>query len=338
MTQKRAAILLGNATAMATTPSWRHALQQHDLTAILLAPPKNAHGKTRAPYDLVLNVCDSDLATLRHTVTRLSNRFQIVAIVPPIGDSVETQQLGHSAAILAEELKLPGFTSAAFTLASNRYLTRCHWQQTQLPMSDFSLIQFPSALIPAAISIGLPVRLSPIHYQLRHLCAHIQREVDAPKAYQLIAHTLQRHILIHPAPLIENGQDPRTHHHIRFSWMSDMLASAEPTATSVETTVLVHDRVPQVVTCTPIAQRQRGTTSQLKRSDIIKMTELSIEGCKALQIQNGVATCLLQHAGKRILLDGIIPNHIDGRLIPAMEVICKQSWPEIMLKMSLQPA
>lgn len=286
----------------------------------------------RAPYDLVLNVSDSEIATFRHAITRLANRFQIAAIIPPIGDSVDTQPLGYTAAVLAEELKLPGFASAAFALAANRYLTRCHWQHAQLPISDFSLIQFPSALLPAAVSMGLPVRLSPIHYHLRHLYAHIQREIDAPKAYRLIAGTLQRHILTHATPLVENGQDPRTQHHIRFSWMSDMLASTESPATSVETTLLVHDCKPQVVTCTPIAQRQRNTAPKLKRRDIITMTELSIEGCKALQIQNGVATCMLHHTADRILLDGIIPNHIDGRLIPAMEASCKRSWPEIMMK------
>jgi hypothetical protein len=300
----------------------------------VLATP-NAIRCKQLPCDLVLNVGDGDLATLRHAITRLSNRFQIVAIVPPVADSINAQQLGHTAATLSEELKLPGFSKSAFALAENRYLTRCHWQHAQLPMSNFSLIQFPSALLPAAVSIGLPIRLSPIHYHLRHLCTHIQREIDAPKAYQLISRTLQRHILTHPASLTENGQDPRTHHHIRFSWMSDMLASADLTATSVETTVLVHNHTPQVVTCTPIAHRRHNATPNLKRSDIVKMTELSIEGCKALQIQSGVATCILQHSANRILLDGIIPNHVDGRLIPAIEASCKRPWPEIMMKMAL---
>lgn len=323
---------------MATVTTWRRALQQHNLAAIHLATKGTAGDKDHALGDLTLNICDTESASLRGAIARLATRFNIVAIVPPMGDSAECQALSYRAALLAEELKLPGFASAAFALSANRYLARCHWQNNTLPVSTFSLIQFPSALFPAATHIGLPVRLSPIHYHLRHLCAHIQRETDAAKAYRLIAGTLQRHILSHPASLVENGEDPRTQHHIRFSWMSDMLASAEPPATSIETTLLVRNGAPQVVTCAPIAQRQRSTLPTLKQRDIATITELSMEACKALRIQNGVATCMMQRTSAQIVLDGIIPNYIDARLVAAMETCYKSTWPEIMLKTALQPA
>lgn len=117
-----------------------------------------------------------------------------------------------------------------------------------------------------------------------------------------------------------------------------MLASAEPPSTSTETTLLVRNGAPQVVTCAPIAQRQRSTLPTLKRSDIATITELSIEACKALHIQNGVATCMVQRTPKQIVLDGIIPNYIDARLVTAMETCYKSTWPEIMLKTVLQTA
>lgn len=339
MNRKPAAIVLSNLGDVATTISWANAIRQHDVTPILLTvtPPGTATDATPAPlpFDLQLSVRDAELATLRETIGQLSESYSIAALIPSGATSAEAIALGHAAALLTSELALPGFGAVAFTTSTNRYLARCYWQRAGLPVTDFSLVQFPSALPAAGAMIGFPVRLTPIHYGLRHLTSRISRESEVGSAYHLIANTLQRHALTHPGLRFDNGIDPRTHHHIRFSWMSDMLVSADPAGTPVETVMHIAQGTPQVLACAPIAQRGRRTAS-LARKAILKSSELSMEACKAVGIQNGIATCILQHTPSGTYLDGILPNSVDNRFIPAIERAQKQTWAEIILRTFLK--
>ncbi len=307
--------------------------RRRDLSSVLLRIA--AHAKmpprcTRTPHDLALDIRDCDMETLRAALARLSDRFQIVAIIPPIGVSSKHLQLGQTIAGLSDQLTLPGFSEAAFVTARNRYLTRCHWQNAGLPTSAFSLVQFPSALDPAIASIGLPARLSPLHYGLQHLEAHVQRDTEKTKAYQLVARTLQRYALTHPAPDLYSGEDPRTRHHIRFSFSTDQLAAAMPPGITVEFTLLIRNGIPKTISATPITERRGGAQPVVNRAIIAKTASLAIEGCVALGIRTGIVCCLIRHAADGDFLDGVIPNYIDARVIPMIEEDCGMSWPEVV--------
>lgn len=287
---------------------------------------------TPTHHDLALDLRDGSADALRATLARLSERFQILALLPPFGASSQHLSLGQTIAGLSDAMALPGFSEAAFVAAKNRYLTRCCWQNAGLPTTAFSLIQFPSALVPAIADIGLPARLSPLHYTLPHLEAHLLREIESSRAYQLISRTLQRHALTHPAPEFSIGEDPRTHHRIRFSFSTDQLAVAAPAGIMVEFTLIIRDGVPQTAAATPITQRRNSTPPTVKRTRIVKMAQLAIEGCVALGIKTGVVCCMIQHTADGDFLDGIIPNYIDTRVIPLIEENCKMPWPEIVLR------
>lgn len=340
MNRKPAAIVLSNLGDVAQTISWARAIRQLDVSPILLTvtPPGTETDATPAPlpFDLQLSVRDAQLSTLRATISQLSERYTIAAVIPTGDTTSDAIDLGFAASQLTDALALPGFGASAFAISANRYLTRCHFQRADLPVTDFSLVQFSSALPAAGAMIGLPVRLSPIHYGLRHLTSRISRESEACSAYHLISNTLQRHALTHPGMRFDNGTDPRTHHHIRFSWMSDMLVAADPAGTTVETVVHVRQGVPQALACAPIAQRGRRTAT-LTRKAILWNSELSVEACKAVSIQSGIATCITQHSPEGTYLDGIIPNGVDNRFIPAIESGQKQTWAEFILRTFLKP-
>ncbi len=288
--------------------------------------------KAASGYDLVVDVANTDPATLRAALQRLSEQFELRALIPPLGIPDATHGLSHSVALLAEELNLPGFSTAAVTTAENRYLSRCRWQKSQLPVTDFALIQFPSAAVSASATIGLPVRFSPIHYGLRHLFANVTRESETQGAYRLVATTLQRHALMHDGTQIINGEDPRTHHHIRFSFSTDLLAVASPPGIPIEVTLIFSNGTPQAVSCTPIRSRRGKVPPSVSRMNIAKMTRLAIEGSQAIGIQTGVICCIIQHTKNGDYLDGIIPNHVDPRIIPMLENQYHLSWGEIVLK------
>lgn len=234
---------------------------------------------TKARHDIALDIRDGSDATLRAALERLSERFQIMELIPPIGISSQHLHLGQTIAGLSDAMALPGFSKIAFATAMNRYVTRCHWKNMGLPTTAFSLIQFPSALDLAVAATGLPARLSPLHYTLPRLEAHIQRNSESAKAYQLVARALQHHSLTHP---------------IDFSFTTDQLAVATPPGITVGLTMIIRNGIPKVA----------------NRSSTTKMAKLAIEGCVTLGIKTGIAYCLIQHTDTGDFLDGIIPNYI----------------------------
>lgn len=311
-------------TGVLTTQKTRRG--PRDLSNILLRIASHTGEPRRvrwAQRTIALDIRDGSADTLRTTIAHLSKRFQILALLPPIGVSSQHLHLGQAIAGLSDDMALPGFSRAAFATAMNRYLTRCHWQYRGLPTTAFSLVQFPSAIDPVIATIGLPARLSPLHYALPHLEAHILRNTENAKAYQLIARTLQRHTLTHPVFEPYNGEDPRIHHHTRFSFATDQLVVASPVGITVEFTLIIRDGVPQTVSASTIIQRHGSTQPAVSHTRIAKMAQLAIEGCAAIGIRTGIVSCLINHTGIGDFLDGIIPNYIDARIIPYIEKNCR---------------
>lgn len=344
MTQKRTAIVQCCLGDMGKPPSRKNSCRPYDALFIQLRVPPAINGaqrtERRSSADLVLDVRDGDLATLRTTLLRLSERYAIRALLPPINAGAAGLQVGAAVAQLAAEWGLPGASPAAYATSLNRYLSRCQWQKKDLPTTPFSLIQFPSALAPAIATVGLPSRLSPLHYGLPHLSAHISQESEGQRAYHLVSHTLQRQALVQPLPVANDGVDPRTQHHFRFSFTSDVLATADPGGLPVEATVLIHCGQAQILSCTPIIRRQRGPKSAqfpaLSRDRIMEIAQVAMDGCAAIDIDTGIVTCRLHTTPTGIFLDGVIPNVIDERLIPGIEAVHKQRWDEIILDLHLQ--
>lgn len=254
-----------------------------DLSHVLLriASHPVAQRRARKPqHSLALDIRDGSDVTLRATLECLSERFQIMGLIPPIGISSQHLYLGHTIAGLSDVMALPGFSKNAFATTMNRYLTRCHWKNMGLPTTAFALVQLPSALDAAISSVGLPARLSPIHYALPRLEAHILHKAETTKTYKFVARALQHHALTHP---------------IHFSFTTDLLAVAAPPGITVGLTMIIRNGIPKVA--------NRPSTS--------KMAQLAIEGCVALGIKTGFAYCLIQHTDTGDFLDGIIPNYID---------------------------
>lgn len=260
-------------------------------------------------FDLVLDIGQATLPILRHTLDRLTDRYHVIAFVPPNGTAFAAQEAARLITQVAEERHLPSFGSRALAIAGNRFLTLCHWQMASLPTVPFALVQFPSALTAAAATMGYPAQLSPLTYALPHLVAHVHREGDLAKAHQLVSRVMHRHALSHPSPSLSDGCDPRTGHHIRFSPSTDMLLTASRTSESCALTVITRKGQPKAQIC-------KGP--RLQKMEVHTICELATAACKVLDIQNGVATCMVRHGPRGSYLEGIIPQYADNRLLPAI--------------------
>lgn len=305
--QKRPAIVQCSLGDMRQPITKTSAPKRHEPAHILLR--LNAPAAAPNGFDLVLDIGQPDLQVLRSTLERIAERYHIIALLPPNGVSFAAQEAGRMIALIAEECQLPGFGSGALALASNRFLTRCHWQQARLPTSKFSLVQFPSALALAAATIGYPAQLSPLLYTLPHLFARINRESELAKAHQLVSRVMNRYALNHPLTPFSDGCDPRTGHHIRFSPVTDMLFSAAKQSTTCALTVISRDGNPGVLAC---------KAPPLRKADVHTLCELATQACTTLGMRSGVATCIVSHGPAGNFLEGLMPHYMDPRLLPTL--------------------
>ncbi|PIR19877.1 MAG: hypothetical protein COV45_07820 [Deltaproteobacteria bacterium CG11_big_fil_rev_8_21_14_0_20_47_16] len=332
MTTKKAAIIQCN---MATTAlASIRAAKQHKLHTIRLH-----WGQTRTDdvmdgaADLNLNISSSQEGQLRTCVKNLSQHYDIIGVLPPSGHDYRTLTIALQVAQIAEEHHLPAFSSTALKVCSNRYLTRCALQHAQIPVSNFMLIQYPSALQLAAESIGFPAQLSPIHHELPTLSVNIMSHEELMPAHHHMTHILQNWILTHDYYNDTQAMDPRTKQHLRFSISGDMIYTKCHSEPAVKITVLLSDGKICILAVATITPRGKHTHKRLTKKQLLQAEGLAGAACNALKIQNGIVNCCVQFDKNGVYVTDIIPNEVDRRLAPHIKRTLGLSLDELWLRL-----
>lgn len=287
-------------------------------------------------HDLTLSLPSRDTKDVVAAINRLGERYQIVGIIPPHGTSLAAIQLGDIVAHIAEQHQLPGISTLAHALSSNRFLCHCHLQST-LPTQAFALIQHPSSLTQSANSLGVPVRLSPVHYALPHLESRINTLTSLAEAYAHIQRNLSRWMFAQGRMPTGVGVDPRTLNVIRFNWGSDQLMCHDTEGTEVAVSVMAVRGEAHGVACQQVIRRDKDPVKiTLRQTHMIR--QLAEDAVTVLGVQTAWVHCILHHTPKKTTIEGVIPHYVDPRMIDVIEKTTKTSWEELMVGLYALPA